>query len=204
MRCEIIKYEVWAGSDAQIPGECLGHELPILLQAWGGEPQNIIFKGRTGVFRDVPDPAAEYDRMRKRYRSTEDGTPWVDVAYPGVSALTFARCIEDGDTAIQSLEAMEAARVAPPDAGASVQPKEGEKGSLTKAQLAAMVAELTGEPVNPKTSKLAGLRARLMLALEEAFGEEGLPVPNLATDPELSAAYAALQNHRAGKEGGDG
>ena len=202
MECQKVHVRIVAGMD-EVQAEVFGHELPILVQAWGGDPDKIRFVEHLPP-EHVDDPAAEYERMRRLYRFAESGEPFVDLAYSG-GALTFHEAMAHGHVSIEGIAARERRRTGrdAAGAGATVQPKPNEDGYLNKPELAAMLSTLRGETVNPKSFRRTRLRADLMMELEEELIERGEPAPTLDTDPQLAEAYAKIEALRAA-EGGDG
>lgn len=193
---ERVEVRILAGLD-QIHASVFGHEIPILIHAHGGMPDKVRFLSR-GEFAEIEDPEAEYDRLRRAYRRGEDGVPLVDQVYAG-GAIAFHQYIAAGGTAIDGLERRQERHG--PEAGAApagkVQPKRGDDGYLDKKELAAMLTAMTGDSVALKSITRTSLRAKVILALEEALLEASIPIPALETDPEIGRAFRSYEAYRA-------
>lgn len=180
--------------------EVYGYELPILIHAHGGLTEKVRLLEDLGS-HEAPPPSEEYERMRQRYGKAEAGGRVVDEVYAG-GDLAFHQHMADGDVVVKGLVKRDEARLsADLPEGVKVQPKAGDDDYLDKKELGVMLEGLTGEPVNVKTVRRNSLRARVIIAVEEAMHEAKLPIPLLETDPDIGRAFEALGNHKASGRG---
>ena len=206
MRIERCIVKVLAGVD-EIVCDVYGHEIPILVHVHGGTADKVRLISR-GVFAEIDDPEAEYDRLSRAYRSDRNGVPRVEAVYHG-GPLVFGAVLKSASDAIDGLEQREQRRHAHdegPDAP-KIQPKQGDPGYLDKSELAAMLGHLRGEELTPaqiKSTRRDRMRGELILEIEDALVEQGLKVPALETDRDLAAAFATYKNHLEAEGAGSG
>ena len=196
MRIERAKVLLRSGLDV-VSCDVFGHEIPLLANIHGSA-DHLTLHSR-GTFAEVDDPEAEYERLENAYGLNKNGVPQVELVYQGGGMVFGTGLAETASGAIDRLAKRDAAKHPhePGPGEQNVQPKQGEDGYLDKKELGRMLEDLTSEPVDVKRIRRDGLRARTILALEEAMEGRGIPVPSLVTDRDLGAAFATYQNFLA-------
>lgn len=202
MRVERAKIHLVVGAFDTIFCNVFGHEIPILVQIHGGEQERVKFLSR-GEFGEIESAEQEYDRLVDSYRTDENGKPHVEHTYPG-GGMTFQAAIDAGPRIIDGVEKRtrrDQAVLRAADPTLRHQPGPNDDGYLNMKELAEALHSLTGEKKLTgavlKRMRRAGLKARVVLALEERLLEAGLPVMQLDTDPELTRGLQAYAAHRA-------
>ena len=177
----------------EIYASVFGHELSILALVHGGTEKLRLLS--RGPMQEIDSGAAEYERLARAYGSDQNDVLWVDRAFAG-GPLAFDAVLATSGAIIDGLERQTAAESSSPE-GVRVQPSKGEDGYLNIQEIVEAYHAITGETLKAKGSRRATLRSALVVAVEDALLSASLPVPDLETDPEITAAVRTYTDWKA-------